>query len=338
MQSEPQRQRSARRGSRPPAPKLVQTSLPSIDDVAATIWRGLTADSATIPARFLYDELGSRLFDAITALPEYYPTRTEAAIFAEHLPALARLAPVQGCTLIDLGAGSCEKAPRLFPFVHPRQYVAVDISVDHLRTALERLQIEHPDIEMLGVGTDFSTRLELPAAVRRERRLFFYPGSSIGNFEPHAAVTFLAGLRAAMEPDGALWIGVDLQKSVDVLVRAYDDELGVTAAFNRNALRHVNALLGTDFAPGDWRHVARYDRRHQRIEMHLEAGHEVTARCPLGERTFQRGERIHTESSYKHTPEGFRDLLARAGLRVVGHHTDDEQWFGIFVAVPAASS
>ncbi|MCB9877906.1 MAG: L-histidine N(alpha)-methyltransferase [Planctomycetes bacterium] len=328
------------RAGDPPArgagsPRFVQAALPDAGDVAPALRRGLAAGRAQIPARFLYDELGSRLFDAITALPEYYPTRTEAALLAEHLPAIAAAVPVQGCTLIDLGAGSCEKAPRLFPMVRPRQYVAVDISVDFLRTALTRLQLEHPAITMLGVGTDFSSSLELPAAVGGERRLFFYPGSSIGNFAPDEAVAFLRRVRERMDGHGALWIGADLQKDRRVLVRAYDDGLGVTAAFNRNILRHVNALAGTDFAPADWRHVARYDEQHGRIEMHLEAERSLTVRWPGGERAFAQGERIHTENSYKYTPDGFRALLERAGLRQVGMWTDQKGWFGFFVAVPA---
>ncbi|MCA8967767.1 MAG: L-histidine N(alpha)-methyltransferase, partial [Planctomycetes bacterium] len=185
------------------------------------------------------------------------------------------------------------------------------------------------------VGTDFSTRLELPAAVGAERRLFFYPGSSIGNFAPDEAVAFLRRVRERMDQHGALWIGADLQKDRGTLVRAYDDGLGVTAAFNRNILRHANALAGTDFAPADWRHVARYDEQHGRIEMHLEAERNLTVRWPGGERAFAQGERIHTENSYKYTPDGFRALLERAGLRQVGMWTDAKQWFGFVVAVPA---
>ena len=317
------------------SPRFVQAALPDATAVAPMLHRLLAASDARIPARFLYDELGSRLFDAITSLPEYYPTRTEAQIFATHLPAIAAAAPVTGCTLIDLGAGSCEKAPRLFPVVRPRQYVAVDISVDFLRTALSRLQLEHPHVDMLGVGTDFSSRLELPLEVRRERRLFFYPGSSIGNFKPADACAFLLRVRNAMGDGGVLWIGADLLKDEATLLRAYDDELGVTAAFNRNVLRHVNTLAGTDFSPADWRHVARFDTAERRIEMHLEARTAVTVQWPGGARAFAAGERIHTENSYKHTTAGFTELLASAGLRTVGVWTDPDDWFGVFVAVPA---
>ena len=312
----------------------MQTPPPAGPTACEALRAGLAAANASIPPRFFYDDLGSRLFAAITALDEYYPTRTEAALLGQHLPEIVATAPVAGCTFVDLGAGDCQKAARLFALVKPARYAAVDISADFLREALLRLQRQFPEIEMLGVGTDFSARLELPEAVPAERRLFFYPGSSIGNFTPDDAVTFLRSLRLEMRADGVLWIGVDLQKPAAVLERAYDDELGVTAAFNRNLLRHVNRLAGTDFVLADWRHVARYDQRLGRIEMHLEAARDVEVRWPGGRRQFFAGERIHTENSYKHTLAGFRDLLGAAGLRTVGSWTDPDQWFGFFVAVP----
>ncbi|MFY9343489.1 MAG: L-histidine N(alpha)-methyltransferase [Planctomycetota bacterium] len=306
---------------------------PPAEEVAG-LRAGIAAEHAAIPPKYFYDELGSRLFAAITALPEYYPTRTEAALLRQHLPAITAAAPVTGGTLIDLGAGNCEKAAVLFPFVQPRDYIAVDISAEFLRDCLARLQRLHPAIAMRSVGTDFSERLELPPGLPAHRRTFFYPGSSIGNFTPEQARTFLRSVRAHMGHDGALWIGVDLQKARDVLERAYDDPLGVTAAFNQNVLLHVNRLASTDFALADWRHVAFYDVGHHRIEMHLEAVRELRVRWPGGERRFRAGERIHTENSYKHTVPGFRALLAEAGLRTAGHWTDPAQWFAFFVAVP----
>ena len=303
----------------------------------AALHAGLSAPIAHIAPRFFYDELGSRLFAAITALPEYYPTRTEAALLRRHLPAIAAAAPVQGATIVDLGAGNCEKAAPLFAAVHPQRYVAVDISVDFLRESLDRLQRLHPHTAMHGVGTDFSARLELPATLPRGRRLFFYPGSSIGNFTPPEAIAFLRSVRQYMLDGGALWIGVDLQKPSNVLELAYDDPLGVTAAFNKNVLRHVNRLAATDFAIADWRHVAHYDAALGRIEMHLQAERDVRVTWPGGERSFAAGDRIHTENSYKHTLGGFTDLLAEAGLRSVGHWTDANGWFAFFVAVPASS-
>ena len=321
--------------SEPVRPYFFQTSSPDSGDPAVALRRGIAAANAHIPAWYLYDEVGSRLFDVITVLPDYYPTRTEAEIFEEHLPDMAEATDLEGATLIDLGAGSCDKAPKLFPYVKPSQYVPVDISVEHLEATVTRLQREHPEVEMIGVGTDFSSNLVLPDKVQQERRLFFYPGSSIGNFTPDDAVTFLRQVAARMQGDDALWIGIDLVKDKDVLERAYDDDLGVTAAFNLNMLRNVNRIAGTDFAPSQWQHVGLFDTDKSRIEMHLEARDDTTVRWPEGERGFCAGERIHTENSYKYTPASFRKLLERAGMRPVGMWTDEREWFAFFTAVLA---
>jgi dimethylhistidine N-methyltransferase len=175
----------------------------------------------------------------------------------------------------------------------------------------------------------------LPDVVSKSRRVFFYPGSSIGNFTPAEAKGFIQRLKAQLLADGAVWIGIDLVKDKQILERAYDDELGVTAAFNRNLLTNVNQIAGTDFAPNSWRHVALFDETHSRIEMHLEAREAMNVRWPGGERAFAAGERIHTENSYKYTPEAFRSLLDEAGMRTVGMWTDEKQWFAFFAAVPA---
>jgi len=318
------------------SPAFFQTMAPDSVDPAVDLRAGIAAKQASVPPWYLYDVVGSRLFDVITVLPDYYPTRTEAAILDQHAQAMADALPVTGGALIDLGAGSCEKAPKLFRALQPQQYVPVDISVDYLRGRVTHLQNEHPGIEMIGVGTDFSQHLVLPDAVRNDRRVFFYPGSSIGNYDPTDARAFLQRVRAQMQPDAALWIGVDLVKDVHVLERAYDDVLGVTAAFNRNLLNNVNKAAGTNFQPEHWEHVARFDTGRSRIEMHLEARHELTVTWPGGERRFDAGERIHTESSYKYTPESFRELLRSADLEPVDVWTDDAGWFAFFVAKPVA--
>lgn len=314
-------------------PTFVVGPRPGGNDVRTDLIAGLSAKPAAIAPRFFYDDLGSRLFAAITALEEYYPTRTEAALLQKHLPAIAAATGLRRPTFVDLGAGNCEKAAQLFATVQPGRYVAVDISADFLRDSLDSLHRRFPELEMYAFATDFSERLVLPPVEPSERRLFFYPGSSIGNFTPADAITFLRSLRDQMH-DGALWIGVDLRKDPAMLLRAYDDDLGVTAAFNKNVLRHVNRLLDADFDVADWRHVVRYDADLHRIEMHLEAERDVTVTWHGGRRPFRRGERIHTENSYKHTPDGFRELLAKAGLRTVGHWTDADGWFGFFVAAP----
>lgn len=287
---------------------------------------GLRAAQAAIPPKYLYDELGSKLFEAICELSEYYPTRTEAAIVQTHLAQIAEAAG-QGGTLIDLGAGNCAKSARLFPALQPVQYVPVDISIDFLRHAVNGLRQAFPYIEMTGIGMDFSSSLELPESVRRDKRLFFYPGSSIGNFDREKAAALLARLRAACDSDGGLLIGVDLVKERSILEAAYDDALGVTASFNLNLLLHLNRLLGTDFRVGDWRHRAHYDEGLGRVDMHLEARRDVTVCWPGGQRRFLEGERIHTESSHKYTRQDFLQLLERAGFGGFRTWTDARGWF-----------
>lgn len=306
-----------------------------IDDrrLAEEAAAGLRERPARVSPKFFYDALGSRLFDAITELGEYYLTRTEAAIFAACGGAIADAAiAVAGRSpvLVDLGAGNCAKAAALFPVLRPRRYVAVDISVDFLRGSLERLQREHPAVEMVGVGLDFSTRLALPPALVDGPAVVFYPGSSIGNFPPAEALRLLRDARAAAA-GGALLIGVDLVKEKPVLDAAYDDALGVTAAFNRNLLAHLNRLLGADFDVRDWRHVAFFDAAESRVEMHLEARRALRVRWPGNERHFTAGERMHTESSYKWTREGFSMLLREAGFRDIRAWTDARDWFAVFL-------
>lgn len=303
------------------------------DDAASRteLAAGLLAAAPHIAPKYLYDALGSRLFDAITELPEYYPTRTERAIFDAHGAAIAQRVG-RGRTLIDLGAGSCEKAARLFGVLQPARYVAVDISVDYLRHALACLQRLHPGIEMVGVGADFSSALVLPPEAGGGERLLFYPGSSIGNFTPSQAQRFLGQARAAAGAGGALLIGVDLVKPRPVLERAYDDALQVTAAFNLNLLRRLNALLGGDARVEDFAHVALFDEAASRIEMHLQARRALTLRWRGGERRFAEGERIHTENSYKYTVEGFDGLLRAAGYARTTCWTDDARWFAVFLA------
>jgi len=292
--------------------------------------QGLLQPTPHIAPKFLYDALGSKLFEAITELDEYYPTRTEATIFGRHLDEMAQACGI-GQTLVDLGAGNCAKAARLFDALRPSLYVAVDIASDFLRGALSELQSRHPQLPMLGLGLDFTAALEFPPQAGDGRRLMFYPGSSIGNFTPEAATAFLGRVRAAA-PGGALLIGVDLVKPAALLEAAYDDALGVTAAFNLNLLRHVNRLLGSDFDVRQWRHVAFYDADQARIEMHLEARCDLLVKWPGGRLSRRAGERVHTENAYKYSVEGFATLLRRAGYSDSRCWTDPQGWFAVFVA------
>jgi L-histidine Nalpha-methyltransferase len=312
-------------------PRFIQTWHADASAEQAAARAALAAEHASVAPKFFYDRLGSHLFEAITEVPEYYPTRTEAAIFASHGAAIAD-AVGSGMTLIDLGAGNCAKAAALFPLLEPARYIAVDISVDFLRDALRELQREQPQIAMAGLGQDFSQRLELPAELLgNERPVFFYPGSSIGNFTPAEALAFLARIRAQAS-GGGLVIGVDLVKPRAVLEAAYDDSLGVTAAFNRNVLAHLNRLIGSDFAPRQWRHVAFFDEAKSRIEMHLQAHLPTIVTWPGGQRHFAAGERIHTENSCKYTVPDFAALLVAAGFASPRHWTDPQGWFAVFSA------
>jgi L-histidine Nalpha-methyltransferase len=311
-------------------PLFIQCDNAQQDAACSELAAGLGAPVAAIAPKYFYNALGSRLFDAITELPEYYPTRTEGAVMAAHAPTIAGVVGT-GRTLIDLGAGNCEKAGRLFATLQPKRYVAVDISVAFLRQALSSLQREHPQMDMVGVGMDFSRSLELPDEAGDDLRTVFYPGSSIGNFTPDEALAFLRRARAA-SAGGHLLIGVDLVKDPRVLQAAYDDALGVTAAFNLNVLTHVNEVLGSDFDTKDWQHVGLYNEAASRIEMHLQARRAVAVRWPAGERRFAAGERIHTENSYKYRAEQFEALLMQAGYPQVQCFSDEGRNFAVFAA------
>jgi L-histidine Nalpha-methyltransferase len=312
-------------------PVFIQRYVENQAEVRAELQQGLLATKATTQPKYLYDALGSRLFEAITELPEYYPTRVEASIFEQFSKEMA-LATGLGHTLIDLGAGNCEKAASLFGSLQPAKYVAVDISVDFLKQSLTTLQRQNPNLPMLGLGLDFSASLELPAEIGTGSRMFFYPGSSIGNFTPADALPFLSQIYDACNGQGGLLVGVDLVKDHAILQAAYDDALGVTAAFNRNMLLHINQLLGSDFNIAQWQHRALFNTELSRIEMHLDATDDLTVRWSGGERKFAKGEGIHTENSYKYTVESFTQLLKNAGFQVVKPWQDVNQQFCVFWA------
>ncbi len=310
------------------------------DRVGAEAKAGLLRAAAALPPKFFYDSLGSRLFDAITELDEYYPTRTEAAIFAAHQAEMA--AAVQrhlwrpgagpGLTLVDLGAGNCAKAASLFGALQPSHYVPLDISVHFLHDAVNALQARHPAVRMTGVGLDFSSVLALPSGLLQGPALLFYPGSSIGNFNPDDALRLLQQAHTLSE-GGGLLIGVDLAKPAGILQSAYDDALGVTAAFNLNILRHLNRLIGSNFQPAQWQHLALYNLPERRIEMHLQSRLQQTVQFDGGVREFAAGERIHTENSYKWQRSDFEALLRDAGFARVQTWTDPQGWFAVMLAL-----
>ena len=308
---------------------FIQRSHEDLPAIRDELIFGLQSPTAFTSPKYLYDALGSKLFEAICEVPEYYPTRTEAAIFAMHAEHIAASVG-EGHTMIDLGAGNCAKAARLFSVLKPSQYVPVDISVEFLREAVGQLQQRFPVMNITALGIDFSTEFALPDEVDSAQRLFFYPGSSIGNFTPTEATAFLARIAQACGPQGDLLISVDLVKAKHLLDAAYDDALGVTAAFNLNVLHHLNYLLGADFKIPQWRHVGFFNPQESRIEMHLEAREAVSVTWHSGgggQRQFAAGERIHTENSYKYTQQSFVAVLKAAGFEARTIWTDPQEWF-----------
>jgi dimethylhistidine N-methyltransferase len=294
---------------------------------------GLRSSPARIPPKFFYDALGCALYGAICELPEYYPTRTERAIFAANRIQIAD-AVGRGCQFVDLGAGDCCKARGWLPFIGARRYVAVDIAADAIGNALARMAPDFPQVEMLGVVTDFAQGLDLAADLDGGPVAFFYPGSSIGNFDPPAALDFLRSVRwhCASRPGSSLLIGVDTKKDRRRLAAAYDDALGVTAAFNRNVLNHVNRLLGSAFRPAAFLHRGFYNPGPGRIEMHLEAASDQLVDLAGTPRRYAAGERIHTENSYKYAPAEFRAMLEQAGFAAVQTWQDPDGDFAVMHA------
>jgi dimethylhistidine N-methyltransferase len=294
---------------------------------------GLMGTPAAIAPKYFYDPLGCALYGAICELPEYYPTRTERAIFSEFRTAIGAAAG-RGKQLVDLGAGDCCKAQAWLPFLAPSRYLAVDLAGQEIATSLARMAPDFPNIRMLGIITDFSHRLDLQKDLEPDAVTFFYPGSSIGNFAPDEASRLLRDIRGhcAGRPGSGLLIGVDTKKDISRLVAAYDDAIGVTAAFNRNVLQHVNRILGSDFRPEGFAHRGLYNSEAGRVEMHLEAIAPQTVHLGAHVRTFAPGERIHTENSYKYTPAEFTQMLRGAGFRDVQLWQDPRTDFAVFYA------
>ncbi len=292
---------------------------------------GLVGFDATISPKFFYDHAGSTLFERITRLPEYYPTRTERAIMQRHRREIS-LRISAGKTVIELGAGNCEKGKALCALIRPKCFIAVDISQDFLHRAVAGLQQALPKLEVRPVVADLMEDIVLPGDLPGGKRLVYYPGSSIGNFDPEPALALLRRVCRLVGEGGSLLIGVDLIKDQAVLEAAYNDAEGVTAEFNLNALAHLNRLIGSDFDRRDWQHVAFFNRQRSRIEMHLQASVNTRVCWPDGERHFRRGERIHTENSYKYDVDDFARVLDSAGFKQHVFWTDPRRWFAVFYA------
>jgi len=290
---------------------------------------GLARKPCRISPKYFYDAAGSQLFDRICELPEYYPTRTELRILGECAGEIAgQIGP--GAEIVEFGAGSLTKVRLLLDALEsPRRYLPIDISGEHLEASAERLKADYPRLAVQPIAADYTMPLVLPAPLPGAgKRVGFFPGSTIGNFEPDEALAFLQ-LAARMLRGGGLLIGVDLVKDPDRLHAAYNDAQGVTSAFNLNLLRRANAELDTDFDIDGFAHAAFYNAPKQRIEMHLVSRRDQTVSLN-GERFgFVEGETIHTEYSHKFTVEGLRALAVKAGFRPLAVWTDPERLFSV---------
>ncbi|MDB5299572.1 MAG: egtD [Phycisphaerales bacterium] len=299
------------------------------DAFAEEVRRGLGRARKELPCKFFYDAQGSRLFDRICDLDEYYLTRTETSILLRYSGEMAdALGP--RCTLIEYGSGSSLKTRILLDRAHDlAAYVPIDISGAHLQTAARQLRLEYPGLAVLPVCADYTRPFDLPGRCAAGRRCVFFPGSTIGNFDPEAAREFLRSIRAHCGSDGALLIGVDLKKDPDLLHAAYNDREGVTAQFNLNLLARINRELDGGFNLSQFAHYAFYHPVRGRIEMHLISLCEQDAWAAGGRFHFREGEAIFTESSYKYTPGEFENLAADSGYRVERRWTDPRRWFSL---------
>jgi L-histidine N-alpha-methyltransferase len=294
----------------------------------ADVLDGLSRPRKRLPSKYFYDATGSWLFDRITELDEYYPTRTELATLSAHAGAMADRCGSR-CLLVELGAGSLVKARLLLDRLdRPAGYVPVDVSGDHLRAAAAELTRDYPGLDVRPLVADFTRPFEVPP-VAVARRVVFFPGSTVGNFDPADADALLRRVARLVRPGGGLLLGIDLRKDPAVLEPAYDDARGVTAAFNRNLLVRINRELGADFDPAAFRHHAFYNRERSRIEMHLVS--TTGQRVRVGGRAFafRAGESIHTENSYKYDVVEFARRAAGCGLRLDETWTDGNRYFAV---------
>lgn len=313
-------------------------AVPADDSRAAfkkSVLAGLSATPKRLEPRDFYDRVGAKLFEAITELDSYYPTRTELALLRTRAPEIAE-ALGDDLALIELGSGEGTKIRILLDALGRRakSYVPVDIAAAQLGAFAEALAGSYPDLEIVPLAADFAQPLAIPPVAARGPRVLFFPGSTIGNMEPDAAVRFLARMRHELDLDEIV-IGVDRRKDISTLIAAYDDPAGVTAAFNLNILQRINRELDATFDLSLFAHEARYDPDAGRIEMHLRAreAHAVTV---AGRRfAFAEGETIHTENSYKYTPEEFRALAERAGWVPAHHWTDADRYFSLHLLTVA---
>ncbi len=300
---------------------------------AGDVIAGLSATPKTLPCKWLYDVRGSALFEEITHLDEYYPTRTELALLGEIAPDLGDALPA-GAWVIEFGSGSSRKSDLfLDALVDLGGYVPIDVAADFLEAAAAAIARRLPDLKVRPVTADFTADIDLPAALVAEMtgapKVGFFPGSTIGNFEPAKAIEFLKRKRRLLGDGSFMVVGVDLKKDRDILIAAYDDAKGVTADFNLNLLDRINRELDGDIDRAAFAHTVRYDEDEGRIEMHLESRRDQTVRIDGHAFDFKEGETIHTENSYKYGLEDFARVAASSGWRATRHWTDAQGLFSI---------
>ena len=292
---------------------------------------GLSAYVPAVPARWLYDRRGSELFDEITRLPAYYPTRTETALLKVILPDIAKCVHA-GAAVVEFGAGSATKTPLLLEAINPAAYVPVDISGDYLRESAAEIADRFPSISVEPVVADFARPFELPDSFAALPKLGFFPGSTIGNFVPRTATDLLRSFRDLLGVGSQLLIGMDKVKPVERLIAAYDDPTGITAAFNLNLLERINRELDGDIPLDAFRHEARWNDILSRIEMHLVAARDVTFTISGRSFSFTKGSSIHTENSHKYGQRGARVLLLAGGWTPLAEWTDPAGDFAVILA------
>lgn len=297
----------------------------------ADVLNGLAEPIPAIPARWFYDRRGSELFDDITRLPSYYPSRTETALLEARIDEIASLLP-QNCAVVEFGSGSSTKTPILLRAAKPKAYVPIDISGDFLRESAARVDAEFPGIPVHPVEADFTKDIQLPAAIDGLPRLGFFPGSTIGNFVQRSATDLLRHFRSVLGAGAKLLIGMDRIKQVDRLIAAYDDPEGVTAEFNLNLLRRINRELRGDIPLDAFRHQARWNDMLSRIEMHLVATRNVSFTIEDCSFSFAKGQSIHTENSHKYEARGARLLLLAGGWTPHAEWTDPDEDFALILA------
>ncbi|MCI0598310.1 MAG: L-histidine N(alpha)-methyltransferase [Beijerinckiaceae bacterium] len=309
---------------------LRQTAVPGqYSEFATSVIEGLTRQRKSLSCRYFYDARGSELFEAITRLPEYYPTRTEVAILFAHAAEIARGVP-NGSVLVEFGSGSSRKTEILLTALPGlRAYVPIDVSESALEGARQRIRKRFTVLEVRPIIADFSKISALPPDLAQDRKLGFFPGSTIGNFSPFAAIRLLYSMRGVLSPEGRLIIGVDLRKDARQLVRAYNDSAGITAAFNLNLLARINRELEGTFDLRAFRHEAIYNPREGRIEMYIvSTQHQAVSVLGRWFRFFA-GETIHTENSYKYSTARFHELAHASGWQPGRVWTDDENLFSV---------